>query len=96
MIVFENVCICNENFWGVDCSECDFGWTGDDCTTRKTPAVRKSFARLPAEDKQTFVTATRQLKNEMDVWSVVLEEPPTYSTGTVTLQNVSIYDFFIY
>ena len=25
-----------------------------------------------------------------------MEEPPTYSTRTVTLQNVSTYDFFIY
>ena len=27
---------------------------------------------------------------------MVVEEPPTYSTGHVTLQNVSTYDFFIY
>ena len=32
----------------------------------------------------------------MDVWSVVVEELHTYSTGTATLQNVSTYDFFIY
>ena len=95
-VVFENVCVCDGNFWGADCSECDFGWTGDDCNERKTLVVRKSFARLSKEEKETFIDATQQLKTEMGRWSVVAEEPLNYSTGTVTLQNVSTYDFFIY
>ena len=79
-VVFERVCNCSENYGGVGCGECDFGWTGGDCATRKTPVLRRSFARLSAEEKQTFVNATRDLKNEMGLWSVVVEEPSNYSS----------------
>ena len=95
-VVFERVCSCTGNFGGVACGECDFGWTGGDCATRKTPVVRRRFASLSEEEKQTFVNATRDLKNEMGFWSVIVEEPSNYSSGTVTLQNVSTYDFFVY
>ena len=95
-VVFENVCVCEGNFWGPDCTECAFGWTGDDCKEKKTPVIRKSFARLSEEERQTLMNATLQLKRETGRWSVVVGEPANYSTGTVTLQNVSTYDFFIY
>ena len=95
-VVFERVCNCRGNYGGVDCGDCDFGWTGNNCRTRKTPVVRTSFDRLSAEEKQTFVDATVDLKNEMGVWSVVVEEPSNYSSGTVTLQDVSTYNFFVY
>ena len=95
-VVFENICICEENYWGVSCGECNFGWTGSDCNTRKTPVVRKSFARLTKEEKQTFIDATKELKQEMGFWSVVVGEPANYSSGNVILQDVSTYNFFIY
>ncbi len=94
-IVFENVCNCHGNFGGVDCSECDFGWIGKECTTRKT-VTRRSFRSLSEDEKNMFVQATADLKNEMGVWSVIVEEPLNYSSGTVTLQNVSTYDVFVY
>ena len=76
--------------------ECDFGWTGSDCSTRKTPVIRKSFNRLTTAEKQTLINATRDLKKEMGYWSVIAGEPSNYTSGTVTLQNVSTYDLFIY
>ena len=95
-VVFENVCVCNGSYWGASCGDCSFGWTGSDCNTKKTPVVRRSFSSLSDEEKQTFVDATRALKNDVGVWSVVVEEPPNYTSGTVTLQNVSTYDFFVH
>ena len=95
-VVFENVCVCEGNYWGADCSECNFRWTGSNCNTRRPLVVRKSFARLTSEEKQTFIDATAELKREVGVWSVVVEEPRNYTTGTVTLQDVSTYDFFVY
>ena len=95
-VVFEKVCLCDGNFWGGDCSVCNFGWRGNDCNVRKKPVVRKSFARLSKTEKMAFITATKELKKENNVWSVVSNEPASYSSGHVTLQNVSTYDFFIY
>ena len=94
-VVFENVCECSGNYGGIDCTECDFGWTGSDCNTKKSPVIRKSFSSLAPEEKQRFITATMNLKNEMGFWSVIVEEPPMYTSGTVTLQNVSTYNFFV-
>ena len=95
-VVFEKVCVCKDNYWGPDCNECNFGWDGFKCNTRKTPVIRKSFASLTKEEKQTFIDATNELKQETGIWSVVVAEPPDYSTGTVMLQDVPTYDFFIY
>ena len=95
-VVFERVCDCRGNYGGVDCNECDFGWTGTDCSTRKTPVIRKSFNRLTTAEKQTLINATRDLKKEMGYWSVIVGEPSNYTSGTVTLQNVSTYNQFIY
>ena len=71
------------------------GWTGSDCR-RGNPVIRKSFNRLTTAEKQTLINATRDLKKEMGYWSVIVEEPSNYTSGTVTLQNVSTYDLFIY
>ena len=95
-VVFEFVCVCEGNYWGVDCSECNFGWTGSSCNIKKAPVVRKNFSQLTSQEKQTFISATRALKQEVGVWSVVVDEPDNYSTGSVTLQDVFTYDFFIY
>ena len=95
-VVFENVCQCKGNYGGYNCMECDFGWSGTNCQTRKGRVVRKHFASLTDEEKNDFVSATIQLKNEIGVWSVIVAEPENYSVGRVTLQNVSTYDFFIY
>ena len=95
-VVFERICVCKGHFWGSDCTECNFGWTGDDCNTRKTPVVRKSFARITTEEKQVLIKAILDLKKETGYWSVVAEEPANYSLGSVVLQNVSTYDCFVY
>ncbi len=93
-MVFENVCNCSENFYGVDCSECAFGWNGKNCET-KTLVVRKSFNSLSNCEKDNVTNGMLMLKSEMGYWSVVIEEPPTVS-GRVTLQDVSTYDFLVY
>ncbi len=94
-VVFENVCICSGNYGGYNCLECDFGWTGATCKIRKK-VIRKSFNSLTVTEKRAFTEATQELKNEMGFWSVIVEEPQNYSIGTVTLQNVTTYNLFIF
>ena len=94
-MVFENVCICSGKFYGVDCNECAFGWSGENCGTKKQVVQRRSFGSLSDSEKQNVKNGMLMLKSEMGYWSVVIEEPPTVS-GTVTLQDVSTYDFLVY
>ena len=93
-MVFQKVCNCSGKFYGVDCGECAFGWSGENCEN-ETLVVRKSFGSLSSSEKENVANGMLMLKNEMGYWSVVTEESPTVS-GTVTLQNVSTYDFLIY
>ena len=94
-VVFENVCECKGNYGGVDCNQCDYGWSGEYCDT-KTLVTRKAFSRLTDEEKEAFVQATLDLKNEMGYWSVIVHEPSSYTTGSVTLQDVSTFNYFIF
>ncbi len=69
-MVFENVCICSGNFYGVDCSECAFGWSGENCGMKKQPVQRKSFGSLLDSEKQNVTNGMLMLKSEMGYWSV--------------------------
>ena len=40
--------------------------------------------------------AFSQLKDEYGKWSVVVDEPTSYSTGNITLQNVTTFDMIIF
>ena len=61
-VVFEHVCSCSGNYGGYNCMECDFGWEGTDCQTRKEPVIRKHFASLTKTEKNAFVDATKATK----------------------------------
>ena len=94
--VFENVCQCNNNYGGVDCSECNFGWTGEACGDKAQVVTRKPFQNLNEEERMSLIQATITLKSEMGRWSVIVAEPRHSSTGTVTLQDVSTYNFLVH
>ena len=94
-MVFESVCDCSDHFYGADCSECNFGWTGDDCQTKKTPVIRKRFGSLTEEEKQDVIDGLLKLKSETGYWTVITFEPTT-PAGRVQLQGVSTYDYLVY
>eukprot|EP00800_Vazella_pourtalesii_P000180 TRINITY_DN10182_c1_g1_i1.p1 TRINITY_DN10182_c1_g1~~TRINITY_DN10182_c1_g1_i1.p1 ORF type:complete len:575 (-),score=43.43 TRINITY_DN10182_c1_g1_i1:171-1895(-) len=95
-MVFEKVCVCGGNYYGADCSECKFGYTGDDCRTKKRIIIRQTFSRLSIAERENVVLALSQLKNEYGKWSIVKDEPISYDTGSVTLQNVTTFDMIIF
>ena len=40
--IFTQVCVCNDPFFGPDCSDCKFGRTGPDCSYTST-VTRPNF-----------------------------------------------------
>ena len=99
--VFEKVCVCNDNWGGYDCSQCDFGYiineAGDRCEKRNANQllVRRNFVDLTKEEQLNYVKVLKRAKNEpVKKWSVVVDEPNDDS-GRVTLQDVSVYDMLV-
>ena len=101
--VFNRVCNCTNGWGGYDCSQCDFGYilnaTGDGCVKRTDNQlrVRRNFMSLTSDKQKEYIKVLKRAKNELkkDIkWSVVVEQP-TDSSGTVTLQNVSVYDMLV-
>ena len=41
--IFTRVCRCNGNYGGFNCSECKFGYEGQDCNTKQAERVRTSI-----------------------------------------------------
>ena len=99
--VFNMVCSCTNGWGGYDCSQCDFGYilnaAGDRCVKRTDNQlrVRRNFISLTTEKQKKYISVLRRAKNEaVKEWSVVVEEP-TDSSGTVKLQDVSVYDMLV-
>ena len=99
--VFNMVCNCTNGWGGYDCSQCDFGYilnaAGDRCVKRTDNQLRArpNFMSLPSNKQKEYISVLRRAKTEaVKEWSVVVEEP-TDSSGTVKLQDVSVYDMFV-
>ena len=100
--VFNMVCSCNEGWGGYDCSQCDFGYidNGNGGCVKRTDnqlRVRRDFTKLNVTNQKDYISVLKRAKNEpVKEWSVVVEEPnATDSSGTVKLQDVSVYDMLV-
>ncbi|XP_063286924.1 tyrosinase [Pelobates fuscus] len=97
-IVFYNrTCQCQGNFMGYSCGECKFGFTGPNCTVRKT-MIRKEIFRMSTAERNKFVAYLNLAKHTTSVDYVI-------STGTYAQMNngsnpmfadVSVYDLFVW
>jgi hypothetical protein len=62
---FTNVCLCNGNFWGADCSQCKFGWTGANCDQASPLRVRQAFPLLSPADQKNVINTFIKAKTVM-------------------------------
>ena len=94
--VFSQVCVCNDPYFGTDCGECVFGRMGEECNEEKT-IIRRRFTSLSNEEKLRFRDVLIQSRGESEKqWAVITDEPDVGSSDSVTLQNVSTYNLFVY
>jgi len=54
---FTMLCMCEGNFWGADCSQCRYGWTGANCDQPAPQRVRQAFNLLTPADQQNVINA---------------------------------------
>ena len=94
--IFTQVCVCNDPFFGPDCSDCKFGRTGPDCSYNYT-VTRPNFRELSSDKQTRVVNAIISAKYSSNKpWAVVLTEPARSSSTKVTMQTVTSYDLFVY
>ena len=99
--VFTRVCVCDERYGGVDCSECDFGYimNSKGVCKKSSYRIRKNYLRMTQQEKKYLTSVLNEAKNEDPSeykWSVVVEEPDNVSESGLRLQRVSTYDLFVY
>ena len=100
--LYHKTCKCHSNFAGYDCSKCEFGYYGNNCTQKKT-LMRKNFATLPAEEKERYMRYINMSKyHESDY--VVTSTPYEEIDNTVQVggdprplfHHISNYDLFVW
>ncbi|XP_068120975.1 tyrosinase [Hyperolius riggenbachi] len=97
-IVFYNrTCQCQGNFMGYHCGECKFGYSGPNCTIRRT-LIRKEVFKLSTAEKDKFLAYLNLAKRTISQDFVI-------ATGTYEQMNngsnpmfadINVYDLFVW
>ena len=99
--VFDKVCSCHVGWGGYACSHCDFGFitnAAGECVKRNTSQllVRRNFRRFSDQERRTYVRLLEYAKTEEKKEWAVLDSEAAEVNGSVTMQNVSTYDMFVF
>ena len=99
--VFTRVCVCDERYGGVDCSEYDFGYimNSKGVCKKSSYRIRKNYLRMTQQERNYLTSVLNEAKNEDPSeykWSVVVEEPDNVSGTGLRLQRVSIRTIYLF
>src|SRR3989338_4350060 len=85
---WNSLCVCEENWFGVDCSECSPGFSGQNC---EDPVVvqRKNYLDLTSSEQAYWIEANVRMKKYIDP-----NFQPFVRSSSNTL--VSVYDTLVY
>ena len=70
--LYNRACKCKGNFGGYDCSKCELGYRGVNCTKKKT-LTRRNFLKLSAEEKDLYMRYINQSKYVVSDYVVTTE-----------------------
>ena len=100
--LYHKTCKCQLKFAGYDCSKCEFGYYGKNCTQKKI-LTRKNFAKLSAERKDRYmryINMSKYFESDYVVTSTPYEEiNTTVQAGedpASLFHNVTNYDLFVW
>ncbi|XP_074654258.1 tyrosinase-like [Tubulanus polymorphus] len=97
---FKNACLCEGNFDGYQCSQCAFGFDGQNCIQRRT-SIRKNAVNLEAKERKLLrdvLDASKFTASEWMVMNITSKEnvDPVNGTDNLNFIPVSVYDFYVY
>ena len=100
--LYHKTCKCHSNFASYDCSKCEFGYYGNNCTQKKT-LMRKNFGKLPTEEKERYmryINMSKYYESDYVVTSTPYEEiNRTVQAGgdpSTLFHNITNYDLFVW
>ena len=88
------VCQCNDNYFGYDCSRCKFGYYGPDCSKSQS-LPRQPIASYTDEDWQEFIDIIQLLRTRDSGYSAILEECFPGETE-LKMSSLTFYDMFVW
>lgn len=91
---FSKVCRCSGNFVGFDCSECKFGYGGENCQTKLSPIMRTSVEDMSTTDWQKYNMYLQSAKNTVTQRYMVFIGGDKHSTSSYT--NVTLYNLAVW
>ncbi|XP_071990190.1 tyrosinase [Engystomops pustulosus] len=96
-VFYNRTCHCEGNFMGYHCGDCKFGFTGPNCTVRRT-LIRKEIFRMTSAEKDKFIAYLNLAKRTIGTDYVI-------ATGTYEQMNngsnplfadITVYDLFVW
>ncbi|XP_035667639.1 tyrosinase-like [Branchiostoma floridae] len=93
-VFFGRTCACEGNFMGYDCTRCIWGYSGDDCSIKQKPAVRKNILNLNDEERSKFQRYFNNTKYTTSDFVYALEFKENIR-GSQDFASLSVWDFFM-
>lgn len=98
---FTNTCVCNDNFGGVDCGSCAYGYYPYPDCDRKSNEKRPNLKELDATDWREYRKIIKKMRNTDSGYVVVVNgsafnPDDGYSSIQGEVRNVSLYNFFVW
>ena len=88
-------CRCYGNYYGPDCSECKWGWTGSSCQIKETPNARRNVLDLDWRERRIFRDTLSRAKYIPSGLGALL--PSLNGTGeNLEMVELSIMDMFLW
>ena len=93
---FNRTCQCNGNYAGYDCSECKFGYEGNNCNTKSSPLrQRKNIAKINESEWEEYNRKLNRSKHANESrYVILLFNEADGNAFNAEAVDISIYDMF--
>ena len=88
------VCQCNGNYAGYDCSRCKFGYYGDDCSQSQV-LPRRPVASYTDDEWEEFIEIIQLLHSHDSGYTVILEEARP-GNSSLLMSNITLYKLYVW
>ena len=88
------VCRCNGNYSGYDCSRCKFGHYGPDCSQSQV-FPRRPIASYTDEEWEELIEIIQLLRSHDSGYTVILEESFP-GDSSLLMTNITLYKLYVW